>query len=284
MRTQNHSVNVGSAPYSVANVTGVLSGSWVGAIATTVSTATPLSTTSTVEPRQTDIPETPSGSLSSTPTESAPAFPFNRSFQGQSDSTLHGKAGREGALPHAVSPSPGNESKNSGSSSGIPAATGGSNINPTSFDFIKTALPLFKNMSRPEGMTSRSAPNPLASTLARDSMLAYARRIFYTPPVPGSVDGPSRVTDIVHIYRTQLQPLLENLRHLHPRHVPCLLLLGCVYHAIGHFAASLAINDELLEIDENFVSGTSRLGLSKWNLLIFRRLRPCPTRGRHSRQ
>ena len=101
----------------------------------------------------------------------------------------------------------------------------------------------------PEG-----APNPLASSLARDLLLVYARRIFHAPPISDLEDGSPRASKVDKFYRTQLVPLLNNLRSLHPRHLPCLLLLGCVYHAIGDFAESLAINDELLAIDANFVS------------------------------
>lgn len=113
---------------------------------------------------------------------------------------------------------------------------------------------MFKNMAQSGGGLPGSAPNPLASTVARDAMLVYARRIFHAPPVPESEDSSSRAESVKSFYRTNVLPLLQNLRTLHPRHVPCLLLLGCVYHAVGDYAESLAINDELLEVDENFVS------------------------------
>jgi protein O-GlcNAc transferase len=64
------------------------------------------------------------------------------------------------------------------------------------------------------------------------------------------------------VYRSRLLPLLSNLRALHPRHLPTLLLLACVYHAVGEFDTSLALNEEILSIDPNYVRDVTSNGVS----------------------
>jgi hypothetical protein len=104
--------------------------------------------------------------------------------------------------------------------------------------------------------------NPLASTLARDALLMYAHRIYESPasPLPSGLSAvplSPPATDPAspdHAYRTQLLPLLMNLRNLHPRHLPTLLLFSCVLYAIGDLNGSLALNSEILHVDPNYVS------------------------------
>lgn len=98
---------------------------------------------------------------------------------------------------------------------------------------------------------SRSAPslhgpqlatNPLASPAARDSLLQYAHQLYLPSndglptglsPVPieaASSSGPPQSQRQVYI--SQLVPLLEGLRAIHPHHIPTLLLYGCGKAAI----------------------------------------------------
>lgn len=128
---------------------------------------------------------------------------------------------------------------------------------PTRRAVLRAALPLFQSsLSLPP--TQSRLPNPLASTLARDTLLTYAHRIFKSPfqPTPGLAISPvvCEPSSPQHPYNTQLLPLLRNLKLLHPKHIPILLLLGCVCHAVGDYAGSLEQNQEILNIDENFVS------------------------------
>lgn len=135
---------------------------------------------------------------------------------------------------------------------------------------VRTALPLLmQNDPTQSSSAGGIVPNPLASTLARDSLLIYAHQVFRSSSVPGAFAHlPPRSTDITspeHPYKTILLPLLYRLRTLHPRHLPTLLLLGCVHYAVGNFQESLAINEEILRIDETFVSSTkSQYSAHSW--------------------
>lgn len=44
------------------------------------------------------------------------------------------------------------------------------------------------------------------------------------------------------------------LSSLHPDHIPTKLLLGSMYYAIGDYAASLRLNEEILSLDPEYVS------------------------------
>lgn len=128
---------------------------------------------------------------------------------------------------------------------------------PTSGAVLRAALPLFQSSFSLSSTHSRS-PNPLASTLARDTLLTYAHRIFKSPfqPVPGLAASSvvCEPSSPQHPYNTLLLPLLRNLKLLHPKHIPILLLFGCVCHAVGDYAGSLEQNQEILNIDKTFVS------------------------------
>ncbi|KAI5124687.1 hypothetical protein M0805_004295 [Coniferiporia weirii] len=105
--------------------------------------------------------------------------------------------------------------------------------------------------------------NPVASSLARDALLVYAHRLFNSPLQPVDPAPAIPVVDpksAEHPYTTHLLPLLLELRTLHPRHLPTLLLLGCVYHAIGEYSASISQNEEILRIDGAYVEAMSNLG------------------------
>lgn len=103
---------------------------------------------------------------------------------------------------------------------------------------------------------------PFASITARDALLLYAYRLYESPHNPMAVGlapiplfsaaalGPRSSEEI---YRRQLLPLLLTLSSLHPKHLPALLLTGCVYHAIGEFERAIEIFRDILSIDPNFV-------------------------------
>ncbi|KAL5495255.1 hypothetical protein ACEPAI_718 [Sanghuangporus weigelae] len=135
----------------------------------------------------------------------------------------------------------------------------------TASSFVRTALPMLMQSNTLQPSSSgHTVPNPLASTLARDSLLIYAHKIFNSFSIPGStVDNshaPSDVTSPDHPYNSQLLPLLQRLRILHPEHLPTLLLLGCVHYAVGNHKESLAVNEGILQIDANFVEAMSNIG------------------------
>lgn len=130
--------------------------------------------------------------------------------------------------------------------------------------FITLGRP--ESQANPSGSTlsptrSQNAPNPFASTLARDALLAYAHRVFKYPfqPLPlvapilkiGPRNVPSSSPE--HPYSTQLLPLLRGMKKLHPNHLPVLLLLGCVYYAVGDYEASIVQHNDILTIDSSFV-------------------------------
>ncbi|KAG8875832.1 hypothetical protein FRB97_004687 [Tulasnella sp. 331] len=120
--------------------------------------------------------------------------------------------------------------------------------------------------------------NPFASSLARDALMTYAYRLYHqhrqTPPHPvhaptesfsaASEESPLTVhTDteaLAHPYTTQLIPLLGNLEKLHPRCIPIKLLLGCAKYAVGDFVASIAVNEEILRFQPDFVESMSNIG------------------------
>ncbi|EIN13738.1 hypothetical protein PUNSTDRAFT_140213 [Punctularia strigosozonata HHB-11173 SS5] len=107
---------------------------------------------------------------------------------------------------------------------------------------------------------------PFGNSVARDAMLTYAYRLYETPehPPPGlshfPMFNPSPASSPKDVYQAQLIPLLANLRSLHPNHLPTLLLLGCVYHAVGEYQSCLDINQQILDIDPNFVEAMCNIG------------------------
>jgi protein O-GlcNAc transferase len=133
-------------------------------------------------------------------------------------------------------------------------------------------------LDSPEGPSSSSSPQvvPFASSLARDALLTYAYRLYETPdhpptglshlPLFHSMDSASPQD----VYRSQLIPLLVTLRSLHPNHLPTLLLLGCVHHAIGEYQSCLEINRHILSIDPNFVSRTHLMIIAKFSALLWK--------------
>lgn len=102
---------------------------------------------------------------------------------------------------------------------------------------------------------------PFANSTARDALLLYAYRLYESPqnpmvsgltPVP-LFTAALRARSAEEIYRSQLLPLLATLRSLHPRHIPALLLIGCVHHAIGEFDQAIETFQDILTIDSNYV-------------------------------
>ncbi|KAH9944382.1 TPR-like protein [Epithele typhae] len=61
-------------------------------------------------------------------------------------------------------------------------------------------------------------------------------------------------------YRTRLIPVLTTLLALHPHHLPAMLLLACIYYALGDFDSSIAVNDQILSIDANYVEAMNNIG------------------------
>ena len=175
MRQQGtHFTDKGDEPLSAANTSGMLGSSeqWIERIATTVSTDTPLA--KILEPDNLDVPKDQTTSSSLTSVSPSSIFSSVKeatdSLTSRSASQNNGQGEAE-ARAQRSSNSSKTEPKEQGSSSGtfrLPATLGGSSINPSSFSFIKTALPLFKNMTQSERKPSGSSPNPLASSLARD--------------------------------------------------------------------------------------------------------------------
>ncbi|KAJ2726261.1 hypothetical protein GGI07_000738 [Coemansia sp. Benny D115] len=54
--------------------------------------------------------------------------------------------------------------------------------------------------------------------------------------------------------------MLLCLHHLHPRHLPTLLLLACAYFSCGQAKKSLEYNEAILKIDSNYVEAMSNIG------------------------
>lgn len=116
-----------------------------------------------------------------------------------------------------------------------------------------------QNAPRGQQAIAGLVPNPHASTLARDALLAYAHRIYNTPFSPSVLGHPipeplPELTSPEHPYTAKLLPLLQNLQSVHPTHLPILLLLGCVHYATGNYTESKLRNEEILSLDGNYVS------------------------------
>lgn len=71
----------------------------------------------------------------------------------------------------------------------------------------------------------------------RDYLLGYAHTLYSSDPT-----------------NEHLLPLLHTLEQAHPRHLPTLLLMSCVYYSRGELQSSLFYNDKLLQYDPNYVS------------------------------
>lgn len=100
----------------------------------------------------------------------------------------------------------------------------------------------------------------LFSTLGRDAILAYAQRLYNEEGVPAPFKltptplfTPSQSVKKENIYSSHLLPLLYMLRKAHPDHIPTMLLLSCVYYAMGNYQESLDLNEHLLKIEPQCV-------------------------------
>ena len=101
----------------------------------------------------------------------------------------------------------------------------------------------------------------LGGSILRNAMVAYAHRIYSSSsasnmsgPPPILADPPSDPSFQGQGSTPQLLPFLQSLRALHPRHLPILLLLSCVYYQAGDRVACLTTSQEMLRIDPNYVS------------------------------
>jgi hypothetical protein len=82
----------------------------------------------------------------------------------------------------------------------------------------------------------RSAQEGQCTERARDYLLSYAHAVYSKKP-----NDPC------------LLPLLHTLTKLHPKHLPTLLLLSCVYYSQGDYVSSLLHNDQILMLDPEYV-------------------------------
>ena len=110
--------------------------------------------------------------------------------------------------------------------------------------------------------TSRPLPNPFASSLSRDALMAYAYHLYNSPsePLAGLTATPliNTLAMFTHgppeeVYRLRLLPLLMTLRSLHPNDLPILLLLSCTHYALGEYDSCLRISQDMLRIDPDYV-------------------------------
>ncbi|KAH9469778.1 hypothetical protein Pst134EA_007055 [Puccinia striiformis f. sp. tritici] len=92
----------------------------------------------------------------------------------------------------------------------------------------------------------RSAQEGQCTERARDYLLSYAHAVYSKKP-----NDPC------------LLPLLHTLIKLHPKHLPTLLLLSCVYYSQGDYDSSLFHNDQILILDPEYVEAMSNVGTTK---------------------
>ncbi|WAQ83315.1 hypothetical protein PtA15_3A684 [Puccinia triticina] len=92
----------------------------------------------------------------------------------------------------------------------------------------------------------RSAQEGQCTERARDYLLSYAHAVYSK-----KADDPC------------LLPLLHTLIKLHPKHLPTLLLLSCVYYSQGDYVSSLFHNDQILMLDPEYVEAMSNVGTTK---------------------
>ncbi|KAK9702729.1 hypothetical protein K7432_011100, partial [Basidiobolus ranarum] len=81
------------------------------------------------------------------------------------------------------------------------------------------------------------------SDKVRDQILTHAHSLYSSTPQDSN-----------------LLPILHCLHELHPKHLPTLLLLACVYFSREDTAKSLYYNSKILEIDPNYVEAMSNIG------------------------
>ena len=115
---------------------------------------------------------------------------------------------------------------------------------------------------------SLSQPNPLASTVGRDAIMTYAYRLYQDVGAKSSGSrytlSPVPVFDTVQNVTSstsQLVSLLSTLRSLHPRYLPVLLLLSSVHFTQGDYVASLRLNQEILQMDPQYVEAMCNTGI-----------------------
>lgn len=100
-----------------------------------------------------------------------------------------------------------------------------------------------------------TAPHVLSNT-NHDALLGYSYQLYDLLQQPS---GPLPRPEFAHdVYRTQLLPLLNSLRTLRRGDVATLLLLACVYHALGDYRPSIDVSHEILAINPDCVSLTLR--------------------------
>ncbi|KAA1065350.1 hypothetical protein PGTUg99_003567 [Puccinia graminis f. sp. tritici] len=92
----------------------------------------------------------------------------------------------------------------------------------------------------------RSAQEGQCTERARDYLLSYAHAVYSKKS-----NDPC------------LLPLLHTLIKLHPKHLPTLLLLSCVYYSQGDYVSSLFHNDQILMLDPEYVEAMSNVGTTK---------------------
>lgn len=80
----------------------------------------------------------------------------------------------------------------------------------------------------------------------RDALLTRAYQLYHAPRQPLIPSALPQGTE--NLYRSQLLPILNNLRDIRPTNVNVLLLLSCTYHALGDMRTSINISLETLAI------------------------------------
>jgi hypothetical protein len=125
----------------------------------------------------------------------------------------------------------------------------------------------------PTGIPYGAQPAFLETPIARDAMLTYAYRLYSTfiRQAEGLTSFPHQsepdATAPSQPYQNQLLPLLTSMRNLHPHHLPILLLLSCAHYSAGDLDACLAVSNEILSIDPNYVR---KIYLSCYSLQVTR--------------
>lgn len=150
---------------------------------------------------------------------------------------------------------------------------------PATYDVPPTRSPTVQPQ-----VTVTTDSSPIANSLSRDALLAYAYWLYDTrtdnPPglthTPAFEIPPSALTP-EDIYQSRLLPLLLTLRSLHPRYIPILLLLSCTYHSLGDYESSLKVGYEILNIDPDYVGQIWVMSVYQELTLRTSRSKPCVT-------
>ncbi|PSS37737.1 hypothetical protein PHLCEN_2v430 [Hermanssonia centrifuga] len=117
------------------------------------------------------------------------------------------------------------------------------------------------------------APNPFASSISRDALLAYTYHLYHSQnsQVPGMTPIPLNCTppiidNVEQVCKLQILPLLVILRSLHPQDTSILLLMACTYHALRDFDSSLTLSQEILRLEPNSAEAMCNIGTTMMSI------------------